>query len=1039
MGVWRKNLPSRENAIGEHSIARVRGYARGAVACLVAALVGCSKSPPPPTVDFNRDIRPILTKSCTACHGGVRKQGGISFVFRDEAMAEGASGRRAIVPGKPGASELIARLESNDPEFRMPHHAPPLSAEEIDLFRMWIEQGANWEEHWAFVAPKPQTPPAVKLESWVRMPVDRFILARLESESLAPAREADKAALLRRVSFDLTGLPPTPAELQSFLDDDSPEAYEKQVDRLLASEHFGERWAAVWLDLARYADSRGFEKDKNRPGVWVYRDWVVNAFNRNLPYDRFVTLQLAGDLDPDATLEHRIATAFNRLTPANDEAGTDDEEYRTIAVMDRAATAWAALNGFTMNCVQCHSHPYDPVRHEDYYRFLAFFNNTRDADLPNDAPSMPVPKNPADHATADTTWRELQSARARLVDASRHSVEADAANWVGAPVVAARSDAVAALEREIEFAKRDRGAVAELKAVLAKVKTAPDEVEPKFRLQDGEAITVGTGRNVTIYEYDVAPRAGVLTALRVDFLPLKPGDARSTPEEGFIVDRIVVSRIGADGRRSPIAMSAYLPDSPQSLDYRLLDLIKQGPRADVRDITRLYRAPVAGADARKRLLTSGGVDASSKITAPRWTVAVPAAPVNLGENDRLRIRIEQLTPQERNPTVRRVRVAASAEESWSQVPAALETAAGDVVNHYNRLTRIDNVPLPVMEEQAPAERRETRLFERGNMLTKTGAALTPGMPKSFPQIEQGKPADRRAMARAFFAPDAPLTARVAVNRFWEQLFGLGLVETLEDFGSAGLPPSHPQLLDWLALRYQNDLKWDTKALLRELVLTATYRQDARATPELLEKDPRNRLLARGPRQRLTAEMVRDQALAASGLLTPTLGGPPVMPPQPEGVWKVVYSKEVWTDATGPDRYRRALYTFIKRSAAYPSLITFDAPAHEISVARRIPTNTPLQALVTLNDPVYSEAASALAKRVLAIPASQLPRAGEDASDESAARLNYAGRLVLSRDLTADELADVRTYHDSERRSRSSLQAMRAVASLLLNLDAAMNR
>ncbi|HEU5135431.1 MAG TPA: PSD1 and planctomycete cytochrome C domain-containing protein [Steroidobacteraceae bacterium] len=1032
------NLSSRRNSVGQHPAARVRGLARGVAACLVAALAGCSKSPPP-TVDFNRDIRPILTKSCMACHGGVRKQGGISFVFRDEAMTEGASGRRAIVPGKPDASELIARLESDDPEFRMPHHAPPLSAEEIDLFRTWIEQGASWNEHWAFVAPAPQTPPAVKHESSVRSPIDRFILARLESEGLAPAREADKAALLRRVSFDLTGLPPTPAELQSFLDDQAPEAYEKQVDRLLASEHFGERWAAVWLDLARYADSRGFEKDKNRPGVWVYRDWVVNAFNRNLPYDRFVTLQLAGDLDPEATLEHRIATAFNRLTPANDEAGTDDEEYRTVAVMDRAATAWAALNGFTMNCVQCHSHPYDPVRHEDYYRFLAFFNNTRDADLPNDTPSMPVPKNPADYAAADATWRELQGARVRLVDASRHSVEAEGAKWIAAPVVAARSDAVAALEREIEFANGEPEVVAELKAVLTKLKAEPNSVEPKFRLHDGEAITVGTGRNVTIYEYDVVPKAGVLTALRVDFLPLNPVEARSTPEEGFIVDRIFVSRIGVDGRQTPIAMGAYLPDSVKNVDFGLLNLLKQGPRADIREMARLYRAPIAGADAGKRLLAVGGVEASSKITAPRWTVAIPAAPVTLAEGDRLRVRTEQLTPQERNPTVRRVRVAASAETSWSQIPTALETVAGEVVASYNRLARIDNVALPVMEECAPAERRETRLFERGNMLTKTGAALTPGMPKSFPQIEAGKPADRLAMARAFFAPDEPLTARVAVNRFWEQLFGLGLVETLEDFGSAGLPPSHPQLLDWLALRYQNDLKWNTKALLRELVLTATYRQDARTTPELIEKDPRNRLLARGPRQRLTAEMVRDQALAASGLLTPTLGGPPVMPPQPEGVWKVVYSKDVWTDATGPDRYRRALYTFIKRSAVYPSLITFDAPAHEVSVARRIPTNTPLQALVTLNDPVYSEAARALAKRVLTFPASELPRAGEGATDETTTRLNYAGRLVLSRDLTAEELADVRAYHDSERRSRSSLQAMSAVAALLLNLDAAMIR
>ncbi len=1010
---------------------------RLAIASGGIVLAGCAKNAAPASVDFNRDIRPILTKSCTGCHGGVRKQGGISFVFRDEAMAEGASGRRVIVPGKPGASELIARLESDDPEFRMPHHAPPLAAEQIELFRAWIEQGAHWEEHWAFVPPRSQTPPAVRQEAWVRTPVDRFILATLEREGLAPSREADKTALLRRVSFDLTGLPPSPTELQSFLADDAPDAYEKQVDRLLASNHFGERWAAVWLDLARYADSRGFEKDKNRPGMWVYRDWVVNAFNRNLPYDRFVTLQLAGDLVPNATLEDRIATAFNRLTPANDEGGTDDEEYRTVAVMDRASTAWSALNGFTMNCVQCHSHPYDPVRHEDYYRFLAFFNTTRDADLPNDAPSMPVPRNAADYPRADAAWREFQAARERLIEDSRQRVESPQANWVASPVIAARSNAVTALEREIEFAKGDREVVAELTATLAKVKADPASVEPKFRLQDGEAITVGMGRNVTVYDYDLAPRAGNVTALRVEFLPLDTAAARSTPEDGFVVNRIALSRIAADGSETVIPVSAWLPDSQKSLDYRVLDLIKQGSRADIREITRSYRVPIAGADGGKRLLAVDGVDANSKLTAARWTVAVPSAAVALAPGERLRLRIEQLTPQERNLTVRRVRVASSSGPEWTTLPAELERVADDIVTHYNALTRIENVPLPVMEELSPHQRRETRLFERGNMLTKAGAALTPGMPAAFPQTEAGKPADRLAMAQAFFAPEEPLTARVAVNRFWEQLFGLGLVETLEDFGSAGLPPSHPELLDWLARHYQHDLRWDTKALLRELVLSATYRQDARATPSLLEKDPRNRWLARGPRQRLTAEMVRDQALAASGLLNSELGGPPVMPPQPEGVWKVVYSKETWTDAKGPDRYRRAIYTFIKRSAVYPSLITFDAPAHEVSVARRIPTNTPLQALVTLNDPVYIEAARALARRVLDVPRPEL--AGADGADELGSRLNHAARLVLSRDLGAEELAEVRAYHDSERLARSPSEAMAAVASLLLNLDGAMNR
>lgn len=1014
-------------------------FALIALACLLAMVGGCSKAPPTPTVEFNRDIRPILTKSCASCHGGVRKQGGISFVFREEAMGVGASGRRAIVPGKPGTSELIARLESDDPAFRMPHNAAPLPAHEIELFRAWIDQGANWEEHWAFVAPRPQALPEVKQESWVRGPIDRFILAKLESEGLVPSAEAGKAALLRRVSFDLTGLPPSPLELQAFLDDPSADAYEKQVDRLLASDHFGERWAAVWLDLARYADSRGFEKDKNRPGVWVYRDWVVNAFNRNLPYDQFVIRQLAGDLLPDATLEDRIATAFNRLTPANDEGGTDDEEYRMVAVMDRAATAWSALNGFTMNCVQCHSHPYDPVRHEDYYRFLAFFNTTRDADLPNDAPSMPVPENPADYARADSWWRELHAARARLVEASRGMVEAEQAGWNQAPVMSARSDVAAAIQREIEFANGDAQSVADLKAVLAKVNDGTGEAEPRFRIQDGEAITVGMGRNITVYDYLVAPAIRELTALRVDFLPRDPTQARSTPEDGFLVNRISLYRVESDGRETPIAMSAYLPDSQQSVDYRLLDLIRKGARADIKDLGRLYREPISGADGGQRLLAVDGVDANTKMTTIRWTVGIPVEPVALDKGARIRIRIEQLTSQERNFTVARLRVAVSESRHWLQAPAMLTDTATTLVDAYNRLTTLENVPLPVMEEQSPAQRRETRLFERGNMLTKTGASLAPGMPAVFPQTEQGRPPDRLAMARAFFAPGEPLTARVAVNRLWEQLFGLGLVETLEDFGSAGLPPSHPELLDWLALRYQGELRWDTKAMLREIVLSATYRQDARVTPGILEKDPRNRLLSRGPRQRLTAEMVRDQALTASGLLTPTLGGPPVMPPQPEGVWKVVYSQDKWTEATGPDRYRRALYTFIKRSSMYPSSLTFDAPAHEISVARRIPTNTPLQALVTLNDPVYTEAWRGLARRVLELPASQLPRAGDAGAGEVAMRLNFAARLVLSRDLSAQELEDVIAYYRAESGKGTRVEAMRAVAGLLLNLDAAMNR
>ena len=346
-------------------------------------------------VRFSHDVRPILNQNCMPCHGGVRQKNGVSFLFREEALGTGKSGKRTIVPGRPDESELIARVSSSDPDARMPYHGPPLSPQQIDVLRRWIKQGAKWEDHWAFVAPKPQALPEVKRRDWPRQPLDRFILSRLEKETLSPSPEADRSALLRRVSLDLTGLPPTPEEQASFLADLSPTAYEKQVDRLLSSPHYGERWASMWLDLARYADTKGYEKDMERPGVWPYRDWVIDAYNRNVPYDRFVITQLAGDLLPDATFEDQIATSFHRQTPVNDEGGTDDEEFRTVAVMDRSATTWSVLNGLTINCVQCHSHPYDPIRHVEYYKSLAFFNTSQDADLPEDTPVLRVPKGKA--------------------------------------------------------------------------------------------------------------------------------------------------------------------------------------------------------------------------------------------------------------------------------------------------------------------------------------------------------------------------------------------------------------------------------------------------------------------------------------------------------------------------------------------------------------------------------------------------------------------------------------------------------------------
>src|SRR5215469_3152133 len=399
---------------------------------------------PDDEVHFSRDVRPILNQNCLPCHGGVRQKNGVSFLFREEALGRGKSGKRTIVPGKPDQSELIARITSSDPDTRMPYHAAPLSPQQIDVLRCWIKQGAKWEDHWGFVAPKQQTLPVVKPGDWPRQPLDRFILARLEKEGLTPSPEADKSTLLRRVSFDLTGLPPTPQEQASFLADSAPNAYEKQVARLLDSPRYGERWASMWLDLARYADTKGYEKDNARPGVWPYRDWVIDAFNRNLPYDQFVIKQLAGDLLPNATLEDRIATSFHRQTPNNEEGGTDDEEFRLVAVMDRVATTWSVLNGVTINCVQCHSHPYDPIRHVEYYKSLAFFNTQDDADLDDDSPNLTVPKDKARYAEASQIEDEIRKLLHSVESSDRQAEEK--ARWESLPIQSAAANEVTALE-----------------------------------------------------------------------------------------------------------------------------------------------------------------------------------------------------------------------------------------------------------------------------------------------------------------------------------------------------------------------------------------------------------------------------------------------------------------------------------------------------------------------------------------------------------------------------------------------------------------
>ena len=990
-------------------------------------------------VHFSRDVRPILNQNCMPCHGGVRQKNGVSFLFREEALGTGKSGKRTIVPGKPDESELIARVTSSDPDARMPYHGPPLSTQQIDILRRWIKQGAKWEDHWAFVAPRPQALPAVKHNEWSRQPLDRFVLARLEKEGLSPSPEADKSALLRRVSLDLTGLPPTPEQQASFLADSSPDAYEKQVDRLLASARYGERWASMWLDLARYADTKGYEKDSERPGVWPYRDWVIDAFNRNVPYDQFVITQLAGDLLPDATFEDLIATSFHRQTPVNDEGGTDDEEFRTVAVMDRSATTWSVLNGLTMNCVQCHSHPYDPIRHAEYYKSLAFFNTTQDADLPEDTPVLRVPKDKKRYPEAARLQKELATLASAVV--SRGRALEQKSQWSPIRIVsAAASTALAAqwevaeLERKLANLKLEKlppqkekeqrkGLLQAVADERKKAKTQAGRVA-SLRIADGDLHTGSEISGPQAFELTANVDVPRITALRMEVDPTNHEIAQHTPDLGFIVDRIDAWWIGSGGEQKKIVFRSLIPDSESALDSAINAAIESR-----RELTE-----DAGAN---------GFQTVPNLFRTRWLVGVLAKPLTLTKGSRIMLRLIQTQAIDDKPAlVRRAHLSVSGDESWQTLAKdndwSRQLTQLTKLNH--ELKKIPTVPLPIMAEERDYDQRATLEFERGNFLTKTGPPLLPDVPGIFHGLPEGAPRNRLTFAKWFFVPGQPLTARTAVNRYWEQLFGTGIVETLENFGSVGEEPSHPELLDWLALHFQNELHWDMKALLRELVTSATYRQSAKATPALVEKDPRNRLLARGPQQRLTAEMVRDQGLLASGLLSEKMGGPPVMPPQPEGVWNTVYNDTKWKDATGPDRYRRAIYTYIKRTSGYPSFLTFDASDHDTSLARRIPTNTPLQALVTLNDPVYYEAAEALAVRMIA---------GRRNLD---ARIEFGARLVLSRDPTDSELASLRALFQktaagptlqpaalSTHGNSREMTAMTAVASVLMNLDASLTR
>jgi hypothetical protein len=877
-------------------------------------------------VDYSTQIKPILNKHCITCHGGVKKIGGFSLLFRTDALAKTKSGKPAIIPFHPEQSDFIARLTHKDLDERMPYHANPLKKEEIDLLTRWVKEGAEWGDHWAYLSPKNVTVPNPEGffasfspfgNSWAKNDIDRFILENLKKEGLKPTDEAPRATILRRVYLDLIGLPPTPEQVNKFLADDSVGAFEKVVDELLKSPQFGEKWASMWLDLARYSDSKGYQKDNART-IWEYRDWVIRAFNKNMPFDQFTKEQLAGDLLPHPTDAQLIATAFHRNTMNNDETGTVDEEFRVAAVLDRTNTTWDVFQGTTFSCVQCHSHPYDPFRHEEYYKFMAFFNNSRDEDTDDESPNLrKFPPEDKSKLDALNVWIKTLKPEEKTFD------------W-------------------LRFVKY---------------------IEPKMNAHTADNFVEGAllgGRSIG----------------------LRNGGSCRLPN------------IKMDG------MTQFV------INYSVKNL---GGKLEIR----------VGSPTGKVLNTKQLTDTTEKYNSEIKSIKIPLL---TGRHDLYLVGKNQKLKQTAKDVIK---------INWF-------TFMPDFPKNLNESTFWDLVKVktentPIMLASQADYQRKTHVFTRGNWLVH-GQEVNPDVPKSLHPFPKNAPRNRLGLATWITDKKNPLTARTVVNRFWEQIFGVGIVETLEDFGTQGFKPFHPELLDYLSVKLMNEWEWKPKSILKEIVMSATYRQSSIGSRELFEKDPANHFLARGPRVRLSAEQVRDQTLAVSGLLSKKMYGKPVMPYQPEGVWAAVNSNLNYKQSEGEDQYRRAIYTFARRTGPYPSMFNFDSPSREVCVARRIRTNTPLQSLVLLNDPVFVEASNYLAKKAFTKTQNsenQIIMCYQSALQHEPTRKDLKALINLyevSLENFKKNPKEIKAYLKTSEKPTASLAALSVVANAIINLD-----
>ncbi len=956
-----------------------------AVVAVFGSTMATRAQVPERPLDFSRDIRPILSDRCFACHGpdDNERKSGLRLDHRDDAVRPAKSGAVAIIPGDPAGSELIKRLATHDTDDIMP---PPktgkkVSTEQVELFRRWIAQGAPYREHWSFISPEsPPLPesPARTVSPGPVHPIDAFVIDRLRQAKLQPSPEADRTTLVRRATLDLTGLPPSPEEVDAFLADSSPKAYENLVDRLLESPRYGERMAVDWLDAARYADTHGYHLDSGR-NMTAWRDWVIQAFNDNKPFDEFTVEQLAGDLLPDATPDQKIASGFNRNHMINYEGGAIADEYQYAYLVDRVNTTATVWLGLTMACSQCHDHKYDPLSNADYYRFLAFFNNVPERGLDgnrgNAAPTLKL-ATPEQQERLDELNKAVALAE-KAIEESIQEVDAAQAEW--------------------ESTVREGQPPAWIRAVP---KTSESSGGAAFQARDDGSILV-TGSNPPTDTYTIALSNPLTraTALQLEVLP-DPSLGSEGPGRSAN-GNFVLSTLQVAGPDAPVLLKSASADFSQpgfpiahTLDsdpasgwgihgetgkpHAAVFEFAEPPTGDNLTLTLKFQSIYPRhAIGRFRVNLTGSATPHPVEALPeevRSFLAIDAASRTADQNKKIRQHYrDKVSPEYRQRTEAVAAAKKERDELDRRIPSTMVMAEMD-------------------------KPRDTFIRMRG-AYDQLGDKVTAGTPAALPPLPAGEPLNRLGLARWLVAPNHPLTARVAVNRLWQMFFGTGLVKTAEDFGSQGDWPSHPALLDWLAREFI-DSGWNVKKLQRLILTSATYRQSSRAEPALFESDPENRLVARGARFRLQAEFIRDQALVISGLLNGEIGGKSVSPYQPLGLWEELsmredsknFSAQFFELSEGPDLYRRSMYTFWKRSSPPPQMSTFDAPDRETCTVRRPRTNTPLQALVLLNDPTYIEASRKLAERLL-------NRTGTDAD-----RVAWAFRLATARTPSAREKA-----------------------------------